>query len=165
MGQGLRDFVGHNTWANGQIMAFCRGLDESTLGATVPGTFGTIIETLRHTIDSEMSYLRRLTGAESAYPWPRDEAVGLDVLAERAALVATAWQQLLAGEVDPERPTESRGSNPERHTVPAGVVVAQAMHHGSEHRAQICTIIGALGHEPPDVSAWGYGFASGRARP
>jgi len=41
--------------------------------------------------------------------------------------------------------------------------IIPALHHGSEHRAQICTILGALGYEPPDVSAWGYAFASGRA--
>jgi uncharacterized damage-inducible protein DinB len=65
--------------------------------------------------------------------------------------------------VDPERPMEARGANPARYTVAAGVFITQALHHGSEHRAQICTILGALGHEPPDVSAWGYGFASGRS--
>jgi uncharacterized damage-inducible protein DinB len=163
MGRGLHDLARHNTWATAQLLAFCRGLDEPTLRATVPGTFGTIIETLRHTIDSEMSYLVRLIGAESAHPWPRDEAVGLAVLTERAAVVATTWEHFLAGEVDSERPMEARGSNPERYTVPAGVLITQAMHHGSEHRAQICTILGALGYEPPDVSAWGYAFASGRA--
>ena len=163
MGHGLHDLVRHNTWANGQIVAFCRGLDETVLNATVPGTFGTVIETLRHTIDSEMSLLFRLLGAESAYPWRRGEAVGLEVLAERAAVLATTWEQFVAGDVDDERPMVARGSNPERYIVPAGVFITQAMHHGSEHRAQICTILGALGHEPPDVSAWGYSFASGRA--
>ena len=163
MGHGLHDLARHNTWATAQILACCRGLDEPTLHTTVPGTFGTIIETLRHTIDSEMSYLFRLIGAEPAYPWRRDDAVGLDGLAERAAVLATTWETFLAGEVDSERPMEARGSNPERYTVPAGIFITQALHHGSEHRAQICTILGALGHEPPDVSAWGYAFASGRA--
>jgi uncharacterized damage-inducible protein DinB len=163
MEHGLRDPARHNAWATAQVVAFCRGLDEPTLHTTVPGTFGTIIETLRHTIDSEMSYLFRLTGAAPAYPWPRGEAVGLDVLAERAAVLATTWEHFLAGEVDSERPIEARGSDPERYTVPAGVFLAQALQHGSEHRAQICTILGALGYEPPDVSAWGYAFASGRA--
>src|SRR5262249_22660899 len=35
---------------------------------------------------------------------------------------------------------------------------------GSEHRGQICTILGALGHEPPDLTPWAYAFASGRMR-
>ena len=48
--------------------------------------------------------------------------------------------------------------------MPAGVFVTQAFYHASEHRAQICTILGALGHEAPDVSAWGYAEATGRMR-
>ena len=163
MGHGLHDPARHNAWATAQLLEFCRGLDEPTSNATVPGTYGTIIETLRHTIDSEMSYLFRLIGAESAYPWQRNEAVGVDVLTERAALLADTWEQFLAGEVDSERPMQARGSDPEVYTVPAGIFIAQALHHANEHRAQVCTILGSLGHEPPDVSAWGYSFASGRA--
>ena len=40
-----------------------------------------------------------------------------------------------------------------------GVVLAQLVHHGNEHRTQITTILGANGIEPPPVSAWGYGRA------
>jgi uncharacterized damage-inducible protein DinB len=42
------------------------------------------------------------------------------------------------------------------------VILTQLFHHANEHRAQVCTILGALGHEPPDVSAWGYAGATGR---
>jgi hypothetical protein len=44
----------------------------------------------------------------------------------------------------------------------AGVDMTQALHHANEHRAHICTILGALGHEPPDVSAWEYALVTGR---
>jgi uncharacterized damage-inducible protein DinB len=42
-----------------------------------------------------------------------------------------------------------------------GVIVAQLVHHGNEHRTQVTTILGANGIEPPPVSAWGYGRAAG----
>lgn len=163
MGHGLHDLARHNAWATARILAFCQGLDEPTWNATVPGTFGTINETLRHLIDSEASYLFRLTGAWSAYPWGKGEAVELNVLAERAALLAATWERFLAGDVDSERLGEARGDKDEVFAVPAGVFITQALHHANEHRAQICTILGALGHEPPDVSAWGYALATGRS--
>ena len=131
--------------------------------ATTPGTFGTIIATLRHLIDAEASYLFRLSGAWPAYPWRRDEPVGLDVLAQRAVVLATTWAQFLAGDVDSERLGEARGDKGEVFAVPAGVFITQALHHANEHRAHICTILGALGQEPPDVSAWGYALATGRS--
>ena len=159
----LDDLVRHNAWANQQVITCCRGLGEATLNAPLPGTYGPIIDTLRHSIDSEMSYLARLLAVEPTYLWPRGEAVGIAVLAERVAVLATAWEHFLASGVDLERRMTAYGDDPKVYTVPIGVVLAQAIHHGSEHRAQICTILGALGHQPPDVSAWGYGFASGRS--
>ena len=80
---------------------------------------------------------------------------------EHAALLATDWEVFLASDVDSERPLPpDEGTN----TIPAGVVIAVVLYHGSEHRGQICTILGALGHEPPDLTPWAYAFASGRMR-
>jgi uncharacterized damage-inducible protein DinB len=163
MGHGLHDLAGHNAWATAQVLAFCRELDGSALEATVPGTYGTVIETLRHIVDTEMSYLFRLTGAWPERPWPFDEAVGLDVLAERAAVLAATLDEFLAGGWDSERLGEARSDGGEVFAVRAGVFLAQLLHHANEHRAHVCTILGALGHEPPDVSAWGYARATGRS--
>jgi uncharacterized damage-inducible protein DinB len=163
MGPGLHDLARHNAWATGQVLTFCQGLDESTLDATVPGTYGTIIETLRHIIDSEASYLYRLTGAWPAHPWRGgDASVGLDVLTERAAVLATTLEQFIAADWDDERLGEARGDQNEVFAVPAGVFLTQALHHANEHRAHICTILGALGYQTPEVSAWDYAVATGR---
>lgn len=161
MGNGWHDLAGHHAWATAQLLACCQGLDEETLQATVPGTYGTIIETLRHLVDAEASYVYRLTGAWPAHPWRHDEAVGLDVLADRGAVLADTLERFLAGDWDDERLGEARGDD-EVFAVRAGVYLAQALHHANEHRAHICTILGALGFEPPDVSAWGYALATGR---
>lgn len=165
MGHALHDLARHNIWATQQVLTFCQGLDEVTLQATAPGTYGTILELLGHIINSEASYLFRLTGAWPTYPWSGDEVVGLGVLSHRADVLAATWDQFLAGAVDPERLGEARGDEGKGFAVRAGVFIAQALHHANEHRAQICTILGALGHEPPDVSAWGYALATGRMTP
>lgn len=91
MGHALHDLARHNTWATAQLLRYCQELDEDDLNATVRGTFGTVIKTLRHIVKSEAGYLFRVTGACGEYPWSREEAVGLDVLAERAGLVAEVW--------------------------------------------------------------------------
>src|SRR6266516_9759 len=82
----------------------CRGLDEQTLNATVPGTYGTIIATLRHIIYCERDFLDRLLGREPSDPWQLGETTGLGVLTEHAALLATDWEAFLASDVDSERP-------------------------------------------------------------
>jgi uncharacterized damage-inducible protein DinB len=165
MGHGLHDLARHNGWATAELLAFCRGLDGSTLMATAPGTYGTIIETLRHIVDAEMSYVFRLTRAWPERPWQAGESVDLDVLAERAAVLSATLDGFLAGDWDDERFGEARGNDGEVFAVRAGIFLTQALHHANEHRAHVCTILGALGHEPPDVSAWGYARATGRMTP
>jgi uncharacterized damage-inducible protein DinB len=169
MGTGhvLLDLARHNAWATTQVIDFCRNLDDETLNTPVAGTYGTIMTTLRHYIDAEMSYVFRLTGHWPERPWQAGEPVGFDVLTERAAMLVAAWESYLAGEVDVaddlEQLGEARGGNGEVFATKKGIFLTQAIHHGSEHRAQICTILGTLGFDPPDVSGWGYALATGRS--
>lgn len=161
MGNGWRDLAGHHGWATTLLLTHCQGLDEATLNATAPGTYGSIIETFRHLVDAEASYMYRLTGAWPSRPWPEDEAVGIDVLLARSALLAETLEQFLADDWDDDRLGEAYGDN-EVFAVHAGVYLVQLIHHANEHRAHICSILGALGHEPPEVSGWGYALATGR---
>jgi len=50
---------------------------------------------------------------------------------------------------------EGRGST-------VGVVLAQLVHHGNEHRTQATTILGAHGIEPPHYSAFNWGHELGK---
>ena len=162
MNMTLRELARHNSWATAQVLEYCRGLDEALLDATAPGTYGSIIGTLRHLIDSEASYLYRVNGQAPNYPWPFGEAVAVDVLAERADVLAAAWEALQAAGIDAERRCEAHGDNNEVFSVPASVLIAQAFHHANEHRAHICTILGARGLATPSVSVWDYALATGR---
>ena len=44
---------------------------------------------------------------------------------------------------------------------PAGIRLAQALHHGTDHRSQICTGLTALGQEPPEIDVWAFGDETG----
>ena len=46
-------------------------------------------------------------------------------------------------------------------SAPMGIRLAQALHHGTDHRSQVCTALTALGIEPPDIDAWDFGLATG----
>jgi uncharacterized damage-inducible protein DinB len=163
VGHALDDLAAHHIWATAELLTFCQGLDAAALEATTPGVYGTAIGTLRHLLDSEASYFFRLTGAWSARPWPEGEPVGLDVLRERAATLATALTDYLAGDtIDTERLGEAWGDDGDVFDVRAGIFLTQIIHHANEHRAHVCSILGAHGHEPPELSAWAYALATGR---
>lgn len=147
----------HNTWANVTLLEFCRGLDPATLEAKAIGTYGTLYGTLQHLVGGEQWYLQLLTG-ELLGPARvrRDERHSLDDLIATAKATG-AYVLSVAATDDVTRRIEMNEGR--RSTV--GVILAQLIHHGNEHRTQATTILGANGIEPPSVSAWGYGRAAG----
>jgi uncharacterized damage-inducible protein DinB len=147
----------HNTWANLTLLEFCRALDPPMLEATAVGTYGTLYGTLQHTVGAEQWYLELLAG-EVLGPTRirRTERHSLDDLIATANATGARVLTVAATDDVTRRIEMNEGR---RSTV--GVILAQLVHHGNEHRTQATTILGASGVEPPPVSGWGYGRAAG----
>ncbi|HEX9124342.1 MAG TPA: hypothetical protein VF984_13465, partial [Actinomycetota bacterium] len=45
---------------------------------------------------------------------------------------------------------------------PVSIRLAQVLHHGTDHRSQICTVLTTLGIEPPAIDVWDFGLQDGR---
>lgn len=163
MRQGLHDLTRHNSWATMQVLTYCKDLDEPVLSATVPGTYGSIAATLVHLVGAEAGYLARLAPQLGIERWSEDDLASINMLIERAQILATYWEAALADGLELDRIGEGRGDNGDVFAIPFEIFLTQAIHHANEHRAHVCSILGALGHEPPDVSAWGYALTTGRS--
>ena len=147
----------HNTWATGALIDFCRALDPAKQGSVAAGTYGTIERTLQHLVGAEQWYTQLLTGELVGPPLRRaDPPVTLDQLAAIATGTGTRVASVAASD-DPARRIELNKGR----VSTVGVILAQLVHHGNEHRTQITTILGANGIEPPELSAWTYGRAAG----
>lgn len=156
----LADAFGHHVWATIRVLDVCAALDEAQLATTVPGTYGSIIDTLRHLVGGDVFYLDVLRGGE---PEPFDEE-GSDIPTLRAVMEAhdPAWQRLAAGVTDATTVViEYEDSGYETHA-PLGIRLAQALHHGTDHRSQLCTALTSLGLEPPAIDVWDFGALDGR---
>jgi uncharacterized damage-inducible protein DinB len=156
----LADAFGHHVWATIRVLDACASLDNEGQATVVPGTYGSIIATLRHLVGADVFYLDVLTGRE---PEPFDEA-GSDIPMLRAVMEAQgpAWQRLVAGDIDATTDVIEYESNGYETHAPLGIRVAQALHHGTDHRSQVCTALTALGIEPPAIDAWDFGALDGR---
>ncbi|MFN2543456.1 MAG: DinB family protein [Actinomycetota bacterium] len=162
MSDGLLDPFRHNSWATKELLRFCRDLSPDQLRATATGTYGTILDTLRHMIGAESRYRYRLSGIE---PWPTrpEDTDDFDELERMSEELAGFWEELASSPFDPDRTIHVVNKNAgEEFDVKAGMLVAQVLNHGNEHRAQIFTILTTIGVEPPDLDAWSYGEATGR---
>ncbi len=59
-------------------------------------------------------------------------------------------------------PTDRHRDDGSTFRAPLGIRLAQVMHHGTDHRSQICTALTTLGIEPPEVDVWDFGHAQAR---
>jgi uncharacterized damage-inducible protein DinB len=156
----LEDAFGHHVWATLRLIDACAALEPARLEAPAPGTYGPILETMRHLVAADCGYLFALTGGRTA---EIDEA-SMDLAALRAAMVANGaeWSALLAAGFDPDADVVRHRDDGTDSHAPAGIRYAQAIHHGTDHRSQICTALTALGVEPPEIDVWDFADSEGR---
>jgi uncharacterized damage-inducible protein DinB len=151
-------------WADRRLLDFCTALDAEQLAARHRTTRWSVLQTFTHIVSADGYYLGSLTGQGRIVPaWNEDEdpAWSIDDLRERAAKVSAGWDDYLKTDDDSDRLLVIDGGTFECR---AGVLVAQALHHGDLHREQICEIVRDLGLEPPDLQTWEYAIDTGRAR-
>jgi hypothetical protein len=98
------DAFAHHVWATLRLVDTCLALSPEQLGTAVPGTYGSILETVRHLVGADSSYLFVTSGERT--PLIDEDHLGLPEL--RAAMEGhgAAWSSLLARDLDP---TPSRG--------------------------------------------------------
>lgn len=156
----VADLFGHNTWSNLRLLDACNSLSDEQLDATVPGTFGTIRDTLLHIVGAEVSYIARSTGRMPGEPMmPGGPPPSIDKLREDAQWCGEEFLQLAqnAGSEDIVQ-QDWRGR---RANYPLTSLLTQVINHSTEHRTQIATILTQQGIEPPDMSGWAYMEAMG----
>jgi uncharacterized damage-inducible protein DinB len=157
----LRDAFGHHVWATLRLLDACLTLSPEQLQTAVPGTYGTILDTARHIMGADSGYLFRLTGER--HPRIDEDALGLHELRAVMEANGVAWTRLLEDDLDADAVIVSRRDDGSESHAPVGIRLAQALHHGTDHRSQICTAITSLGVEPPGIDVWDFGRVQGRS--
>jgi uncharacterized damage-inducible protein DinB len=159
----LTDAFGHHVWATLRVIGACEALTADQLETSVPGTFGSILATLRHTVGADSWYLFRTSHGRTT-PVEEDVETAMG-LAELRALMEShgeVWPTVLADDLDPDEMIASTRDDGSQSFAPMGLRLAQALHHGTDHRSQICTALTSLGIEPPEIDLWDYGREVGR---
>ncbi len=165
MNDGLLVAFRHNAWATRQLLVRCHELTPAQREATVTGVYGNPVATLWHIVAAEANYCFRLSDRRPDWDWQAEEPPSLDELTTRAEEMAVRWEAFLAAPFDAERLLVYQWKDWMRKDVPAGVVLAQALHHGNEHRGQINTVLTAIGVEPLALGLWDFAEATNRATP
>ncbi|MBI3522305.1 MAG: hypothetical protein HY071_04295 [Chloroflexi bacterium] len=156
----LKDAFAHHLWATLRILNACAALSAEQLGTIVPSTKRSILDTARHFVGGDALYLSWLT--EDRAFVVDTKAMDLAALRSTMARQEVGWSKLLALDLDPDTVVTDIDRAGYKRDAPVGVRLAQALHHGTDHRSQISTALTLLGVEPPAIDVWDYGMDTGR---
>jgi uncharacterized damage-inducible protein DinB len=156
----LEDGFGHHVWATLRLIDSCLPLGDQQLETPVPATYGSIIDTMRHLVGADSSYLFVLSGERTALI--EEDRMALRELRTVMEGHAGAWAELLARDVDPGAVLVRHRDDGSDSHAPRSIRLVQALHHGTDHRSQICTALTTFGVEPPNIDVWDFGEQDGR---
>jgi uncharacterized damage-inducible protein DinB len=157
----MEDAFAHHVWATLRLVDTCLALSPQQLGTAVSGTYGSILDTLRHLIGSDAWDLFVATGDRASLIDEGD----MHLSELRAAMEShgPAWSRFLARDLDPDAVLDEVDEDDgyERQ-IAVGIQLGQALHHGTDHRSQVCTALTTLGVEPPRIDVLDFGIQAGR---
>jgi uncharacterized damage-inducible protein DinB len=150
----------HMAWANAQLIARLAEQPDDALSLTAPNNEWSAGRILAHLVNAAGGYAARLEGVRR----PPD----VDLLASAAELAAAADRlagfdaRLRAQATEPD--IRLRHADAARPLRARSTILAQAIHHATEHRAQIAGALATNGNNAIDLDAidlWQYGDTEG----
>ena len=150
----------HMAWSNQFVLHFIAELPDAALGAYATNPEWTVERIMTHTVGAAGWYGYRLNGQDvPEMPIPT-------TMTEFRAIIPMAQQfdaVLLAEAAHPDRLMKHVNENGEvlrwRSTI-----LSQAVHHATEHRAQVASALEAKGFAAPDldeIDLWAYEILNG----
>jgi uncharacterized damage-inducible protein DinB len=146
----------HHTWATEKLIRHLRGLKPAALTASAAGVYGSPIATLSHLLAADNRYLSWLDGTPlPSREYGPDPARTLDQLADAVRDQAVRWRVVLPQMNEIDLTVPGRSDRPDLPHA-TNLAVVQALHHGNDHRTQVCTVLSVNGFETPDLDVWSY---------
>jgi uncharacterized damage-inducible protein DinB len=152
----LRSMFEHHLWATEVLIEHLEGLPAEQLEVSVPGTYGSMIDTLTHMVDGDTRYLQRLRDPS---PPLAEDRVGIQLSQLRSEMPEhrRRWDGALT-DLEAGRLHSSilgRDDYPDTDAAESMLLI-QAIHHGNDHRTQICSTLGALELPLPEIDGWDF---------
>lgn len=153
----------HMAWANARLMERLATLDDAALELAAPGNEWCVAMYLDHLVAAARGYANRLDGTKTTEPSPYTTRIA--ELPALAATCATADARLRAAASVPDGIVEFTRDDGSTHRRARSTILAQSIHHATEHRAQIAEALATNGIRAIDLDAldlWAYGEAEGQ---
>lgn len=150
----------HMAWANAQLIARLSEQPDAALALTAPHNEWSAGRILAHLLNAAEGYSSRLAGVPRAVDVeaPTSAAQLPDMATRLAAIDARLRAQATEPDVLVSHPNPARGQDLR------STILGQAIHHATEHRAQIAGALATNGNDAIDLDAldvWEHADAEG----
>ncbi len=162
---GLERLLKHMAWANKATIEHLQTLPEDSLKAFATNSEWHVGEIIYHIVSAADNYDFRITGKRSPIPGDKIQEPksisDLKLLKEQAIAADAA---LLECEKLEDVKLEFVNARGEKVSRWRSTILSQAIHHATEHRAQIASALEAKGFKPVDLDEldlWSYEISNG----
>ena len=150
----LTTLYSHHLWANLCLFEACATLSPEQLAASIPGSYGSIRDTMEHIVTSEQSYFSRISTGKRLHRPDDTPPMTMDDMMNSLRRTGSGLIEW-ASKVQADDVVEIDWDGVMR-DVPKTILLTQVINHATEHREQIKAIMTELGIEPPDLQGWEY---------
>lgn len=147
----LRLLFDYHAWANARLLTVVGALSEEEFTRDVAGGWGSVRDTLVHTLSTERGWLERCGGPERGPRLdPADYATPEALRAEwaEAEALLCAFVDGLEDE-DLDREAAYAGAGGARRSMPVGELLQHVAVHAVHHRGGVAVLLRELGYAPP----------------
>jgi len=149
----VSDLIGlydYGYWVNGKLFQVLAQLTPEDFTRPVAGSYGSVRNTLVHTMSAEWGWLERCGGAARGAELKGEDYPTVDALRETWNRVEGYAREFLSRlkDEDLNRVVEFTLGPTGRRTMPLGELLHHAANHGVHHRGQVALLLRMLGHPP-----------------
>jgi uncharacterized damage-inducible protein DinB len=147
---GLERRFDYNYWANRKLLAAVATLSPEEFTRSVAGSYGSIRNTLVHTMSAEWGWIARCGGPARGPMLKGDDYPTLESIVEQWGIVEGYAREFLGtlSDGDLDRAVEFDLGPVGKGAVPVGQLLEHAANHGAHHRGQVALLMRVLGHAP-----------------
>lgn len=140
----------YNYWANRKLLAAVAALSPEEFIHNVAGSYGSIRNTLVHTMSAEWGWIARCGGPARGPMLKGEDYPTLASIVEQWAIVEAYAREFLGtlSDDDLDRVVEFDLGPVGAGAVPVKQLLEHAANHGAHHRGQVALLMRALGYAP-----------------
>ena len=149
---GLERLLGHMAWANRLTIEHLQTLPEESLKSFATNPKWHVAEIIHHIVEAEDFYVYRIRGEFAKVVGEKitepEKISDLELLKSQVATIDAALKECVKLE---DIQVEFENSRKEKVKRWRSTILSQAVHHATEHRAQIASALEAKGFTPVDL--------------